>query len=231
MTRLLAACGRVAKSSRSGGSVSSKNGSPAWRINHARGGPGLFPPEVVVTVKALACELPTCAQGPLARWSVSELAAATQRSGLVASISGSTIWRWLHEDAIRPWFHRSWICPRDPAFAPKAGRILDLYERVWDAQPLTADDFVISADEKTSIQARRRCHPTQPPQPGAMMKVEHELRAPARGPTWPPWTCIRPASSAAASPRPGSPRSTPTGGASHDGAAVPRRAARLLDRG
>ena len=94
----------------------------------------------------------------------------------MASISGSTIWRWLHDDAIRPWFHRSWIFPRDPEFATKAGRILDLYERVWEEQPLTADDFVISADEKTSIQARRRCHATQPPRVGTVMKVEHEYK-------------------------------------------------------
>ena len=151
-----------------------KNGSPGWRINHARDVPGLFPPEVVVTVKALACELPARAQRPLARWSMSELAAETQRTGLVASISGSTIWRWLHDDAIRPWFHRSWIFPRDPEFATKAGRILDLYERVWEERPLTADDFVISADEKTSIQARRRRHATPPTRAGALMKVEHE---------------------------------------------------------
>ena len=151
-----------------------KNGSPGWRTTHARGGPEPFPPEVVVTVKALACELPARAGCPLARWSMSELAAHTQRTGLVASISGSTIWRWLHNDAIRPWFHRSWIFPRDPAFASKAGRILDLYERVWDAQPLMADEFVISADEKTSIQARRRCQVSLPPKPHLAMKVEHE---------------------------------------------------------
>jgi len=48
-------------------------------------------------------------------------------SGLVAKISDSTLWRWLHEDAIRPWFHRCWIFPRDPQFAAKAGRLLDLY--------------------------------------------------------------------------------------------------------
>jgi hypothetical protein len=109
------------------------------------------------------------------------LATAAQRSGLVASISGSTIWRWLDADAIRPWFHRSWLFPRDPDFATKAGRILDLYERVWAGAPLAADEFVLSADEKTSIQARRRCHPTQPPAPGAVMKVEHEY---ARGGAW-----------------------------------------------
>jgi len=163
MTRSPAACGLAAKSCRSGGSASLKNVFPGWRTNHARGDPGLFPPEVVVTVKALACELPARAERPLARWSMSELAAETQRTGLVAAISGSTIWRWLHDDAIRPWFHRSWIFPRDPDFATKAGRILDLYERIWEAHPLAADDFVISADEKTSIQARRRCHATQPP--------------------------------------------------------------------
>jgi len=174
MTRSPGACGPDGKSSRSGGNACLKTVCPGWRITHARGGPGLFPPEVIVTVKALACELPARAQRPLARWSMSELAAETQRTGLVASISGSTIWRWLHEDAMRPWFHRSWIFPRDPEFATKAGRILDLDERVWDEQPLSADDFVISADEKTSIQARRRCHATQPPRAGAMMKVEHE---------------------------------------------------------
>jgi hypothetical protein len=37
--------------------------------------------------------------------------------------SRSTIWRWLEADAIRPWYHRSWLFPRDPAFETKAGRI------------------------------------------------------------------------------------------------------------
>jgi len=46
--------------------------------------------------------------------------------------------------------------PRDPQFAAKAGRLLDLYQRVWEGQPLQDDEFVISADEKTSIQARSR---------------------------------------------------------------------------
>jgi len=91
----------------------------------------------------------------------SDLAREVCQSGLVASISGSTLWRWLHQDAIRPWYHRSWIFPRDPDFANKAGRILDLYARTWEGKPLKDDEFVISADEKTSIQARRRKHPTR----------------------------------------------------------------------
>jgi hypothetical protein len=71
--------------------------------------------------------------------------------GLVASIGETTIWRWLSEDAIRPWHHRSWIFPRDPEFSEKAGRILDLYEGMWGGNPLSEADCVISTDEKTSI--------------------------------------------------------------------------------
>jgi hypothetical protein len=97
-----------------------------------------------------------------------------QQSGLVASVSGSTLWRWLHEDAIRPWYHRSWIFPRDPDFAAKAGRVLDLYARQWQGRALKTDEFVISADEKTSIQARRRKHATQNCRRRTPMHVEHE---------------------------------------------------------
>ncbi len=125
-------------------------------------------------IKALACELPATHGLPLSRWSVADLGQQVRQSGIVASISDSTLWRWLDEDAIRPWYHRSWIFPRDPEFAAKAGRILDLYERVWNERPLRDDEFVLSADEKTSIQARRRKHATLPPQSGSAMKVEHE---------------------------------------------------------
>lgn len=129
-----------------------------------------------MAIKALACELPSKSGVPLSRWNSVELAAHARRSGLAATLSGTTIWRWLHEDAIRPWQHRCWIFPRDPRFAEKAGRILDLYEGIWQGQPLRDDEFVLSADEKTSIQARARRHPTLPPQPGLPMKIEHEYR-------------------------------------------------------
>jgi len=127
-----------------------------------------------VQIKALACELPSQHQVPLSRWSVSEIGRHAVESGLVARISDTTVWRWLHEDAIRPWQHRCWIFPRDPDFAAKAGRLLDLYEGVWQDQPLREDEFVLSADEKTSIQARNRIHATEPPRPNQAMKVEHE---------------------------------------------------------
>lgn len=130
----------------------------------------------MVQIKALACEWPATQGVPLSRWSTSELARQVCQSGLVARISGSTLWRWLHQDAIRPWYHRSWIFPRDPHFARKAGRILDLYDRTWRGKPLQDDEFVLSADEKTSIQARRRKHPSLPPRAGLMARVEHEYQ-------------------------------------------------------
>jgi hypothetical protein len=134
----------------------------------------VFPPRVVVSVKALACELPAQSRIPLSRYSTRELARVVVERGITAAISGTTIWRWLDRDAIRPWFHRSWIFPRDPDFATKAGRVLDLYHGLWDGVALEKDDCVLSADEKTGIQARARTHPTDPPRSGEIMRVEHE---------------------------------------------------------
>lgn len=94
----------------------------------------------------------------------------------MASIGETTLWRWLSEDAIKPWRYRSWIFPRDPAFEEKAGRILDLYAGSWKGLSLTDDDYILSADEKTSIQARCRRQPTEPPAPGRALRVEHEYR-------------------------------------------------------
>ena len=87
-------------------------------------------------IKAIACELPRTRGLPLSRLSTADIVREAQRSGLVATISNKTVWRWLHDDAIRPWHHRTWIFPRDPEFAAKAGRILDLYARQWEGRPL-----------------------------------------------------------------------------------------------
>jgi hypothetical protein len=111
---------------------------------------------------------------PTAEFSCGDIAREVERSGVAATISDKTVWRWLSEDAIRPWQHRCWIFPRDPDFAVKAGRILDLYARRWQGKPLGRNDFVISTDEKTSIQARRRIHAPLPPGPHRSMRVEHE---------------------------------------------------------
>jgi hypothetical protein len=108
--------------------------------------------------------------------SVADVARQAVRSGLVARISDSTVWRWLHEDAIRPWQHRCWIFPRDPQFQAKAARILDLYARIWQGRALREDEFVVSTDEKTSIQTRVRIHPSLPTSAGKPLRVEHEYK-------------------------------------------------------
>src|SRR3954453_18696734 len=133
-----------------------------------------FPAPVVVEVKAMACEPPEAREVPLARWSSAELAAQAIAEGLVCSISASTVRRWLHADAIRPWQHRSWIFPRDPHFAFKAARVLDLYARVWDGVGLGEDEYVLSADEKSQLQALGRRHPELPPGPDRIRRVEFE---------------------------------------------------------
>jgi hypothetical protein len=111
---------------------------------------------------------------PLARWTIPDLHREVVARGIVAQISGVTLWRWLSADALKPWRHRSWIFPRDPQFAEKAGPILDLYAKTWDGAALGPDEFVISADEKPSLQARRRKHPSLAPASGRPMRVEHE---------------------------------------------------------
>jgi len=141
-----------------------------------RGRPRLFAATVVAGIKALACEPPEQRQVPLSRWSSFELAAQAVSEGLVGSISSSTVRRWLHAAAIKPWRYRSWIFPRDPDFAAKAARVLDLYGRVFDGGPLGPDDYVISADEKSQLQALARCHPDLAPGPGRIRRVEFEYQ-------------------------------------------------------
>ena len=126
---------RGGRSSASGANGFSTNACRDLRSAPGPDAPGLFPPEVVVQVKALACELPANLGLPLSRMSIADVAREVRRAGIVASISDKTVWRWLHEDAIRPWQHRCWIFPRDPDFRVKAGRILDLYEGHWNGIP------------------------------------------------------------------------------------------------
>jgi hypothetical protein len=116
-------------------------------------------------------------QLPLSRLSLTDLATRATNA-LRKPISPSTVWRILDADAIKPWRYEYWIFPRDPRFAEKAGRVLDLYAGWWEGQRLGEKDCIISTDEKTSIQARIRCHPSLPPAPGRAMRVEHEY---ARG--------------------------------------------------
>jgi transposase len=138
------------------------------------GRPPVFAASVRAEVKALACSLPAEHQLPLSRWSCQDLADEAVTRGITNAVSGSTVRRWLDADAIKPWRHRSWIFPRDPDFAAKAERVLDLYNRVWEGRRLHPDEYVISADEKSQLQALHRRHPDLPPGPERTRRVEFE---------------------------------------------------------
>lgn len=164
-----------------GVSVFSMNKNMGLWIDQGPAGHSFFPTEEIAQIKALACQLPAERGIPLSRFSITEIVREAISAAIVPQVSDSSVWRWLHEDAIRPWFHRSWIYPRDPDFIEKAGRVLDLYAKQWEGQPLGVDDYVICADEKTSIQARIRKHRTTPPCSGEPIRVEHEY---TRGGAW-----------------------------------------------
>jgi hypothetical protein len=152
-----------------------RSGCRGWRIVPEPGGRGAFPPEAVAEVKAIACQLPSERGVPLSRFSSAEIAREAVARGIVEQVSGATVWRWLAEDAIRPWNYRSWIFPRDPDFRVKAARVLDLYAGRFEGKLLHPGEFVLCADEKPSIQARARLHPTAAPLPGGDGQLlEHE---------------------------------------------------------
>ncbi len=123
---------------------------------------------------ALACELPATRGLALSRLSCADIAREAQRTGLIATVSGTTVWRWLSEDAIRPGQHRAWIFPRDPAFARKAGRILALYAGEWDGHSLHAEASLSHTEGRSRLSwewesAGVRTHPCQ------LLRVAHLL--------------------------------------------------------
>jgi len=138
------------------------------------GRPRQYTAPQVAEIKAIACEQPAVRKLPLSRFSLAEITLWIQHAAVAPTISKSSIWRILHEAAIRPWYHRSWLFPRDPDFGPKAGCILDLYQRIWQGLPLDPDDYVISADEKSGLQVLERLQPTLPPGPGQVGRYEFE---------------------------------------------------------
>jgi transposase len=138
------------------------------------GRPPVYTPADRARVTAWACSLPVERDVPLSRWSTGELARQLLTDGVTVSVS--TVRRWLADDALKPWQHRSWIFIRDPDFETKAAVVLDLYARTYQGRKLRADEYVISSDEKPSIQARDRCRSTTPSGPGRAMRVNHDYR-------------------------------------------------------
>ena len=132
-----------------------------------------FPPLDRAMVVSIACDVVARTGNPLSRQSTTDLAKRA-RDELGKPISRTTVWEILDADAIKPWQYEHWIFPRAPDFYAKAAVVLDLYQGYWRDERIDPFDRVISSDEKTSIQARIRIHPTLEPGPGRCRRVEAE---------------------------------------------------------
>jgi hypothetical protein len=146
-------------------------------ISRAGAASPAFPPFAHASVKATACEVVAPTEPPLSRQSTADI---SRRVNLILPrpMSATTVWRILDRDAIPPWRDRYWIFPRDAHFGPKAAPLVDVYAGFWQGQPLGGNAFVLSSDEKTSIPARIRCHPSLAPKPGEPLRIAPEY---ARG--------------------------------------------------
>jgi hypothetical protein len=133
------------------------------KTNKDAGASPFFPPLDQALIQAMACEIVAETEEPLSWQSLADLVRRAQAT-LGKKISRSTVWRLLHEPAIKPWQHEHWLFLKDPQFAEKAGPILDLHAGMWEGKSLGPTDYVLSMDEKTSIQARGRRHEETPPQ-------------------------------------------------------------------
>ncbi len=132
-----------------------------------------FPPLDRAIIVSIACDVVARTGNPLSRQSTTDLAKRAQEE-LNRSISRSTVWRILDQDAIKPWQYEHWIFPRAADFLAKAAVVLDLYQGYWQGERLDPFDRILSSDEKTSIQARLRCHESLGPAPGRRRRVEAE---------------------------------------------------------
>ena len=134
-----------------------------------------FPPLDKAVVVSIACDVVARTGNPLSRQSTTDLAKRAQEE-LNKPISRSTVWRILDEDAIKPWQYEHWIFPRAANFFEKAAVVLDLYEGYWQGERVDPFDRVLSSDEKASIQARIRRHPSPAPAAGRRRRVEAEYK-------------------------------------------------------
>ena len=110
----------------------------------------------------------------MSRYSLADIGLIMQQEKIVSSISRSSLCRWYKQDALKPWRYHNWLFSRDPEFLTKATLVLNLYQGMWAAEALGADDYVISADEKCGLQILARCHPTRAPISGKQGQVEFE---------------------------------------------------------
>jgi hypothetical protein len=159
----------------SGASASSRRAWQGWLTGTGRAGRGPFPLAVIAEVKAIAGELPALRAVPLSRFSIADVRQEAIACGLVEQLSVSTVWRWLDEDALKPWRHRSWIFPRARTSPPRRG----------SCSTCTSAGLRASGWGQTSSSSRptRSLDPgplPPPPDPAASLRHGHAGRARVR---------------------------------------------------
>jgi transposase len=132
----------------------------------------LFPPEDRHKVLVLATTRPADLDLPQSHWSLEDLAAQILRDAHYRDMSRSTVQRILEQGELKPHKVRSWLHSDDPEFEAKALAICRLY---LQAPALYRQgELVVCTDEKTSIQALQRLHPTKPVLPKLPERREFE---------------------------------------------------------
>lgn len=142
------------------------------------GCPGIFTPEQVTQILALACEPPEKSGRPITHWTNHELADEAKKRGIVESISSSQVGRYLREAELQPHRSKYWLNAKekDPQqFQQKVEAVCDTY---MDAPRLHAQEntHTVCIDEMTGIQALERIAPTKPLQAGQIEAREFEYK-------------------------------------------------------
>jgi transposase len=131
------------------------------------GAPIIFTAEQVAQIVAMACEKLDDSDGPVSHWTNGHLAAEAVERQIVASISRSSVSRFLGEAQIKPHLTKGWLNSPEratPEFTEAAQAVGAVYQQAleWHEQ----GEHVLSTDEKPGIQAVERAHPTHPAEPG-----------------------------------------------------------------
>jgi transposase len=102
------------------------------------------------------------------------LARQLAEEGIVEQISPDTVRRVLESYRLKPWRKHYWLTPKAPYdedFCATVRELCELYTRL-----LLPTEIVLSLDEKTNLQPRRRLAPTLPAKPGQPLRLEHEYQ-------------------------------------------------------
>ena len=121
---------------------------------------------------ALATRPPVELGQPITHWSLADLTRACRQEGVVSALSPSTVWRLLDQAALKPHRWHYWLHSPDPNFQAKMLEVVNLYLQAPDLS--RKGEIVLSVDEKTSIQALERQHPSSPPGSGRPARIEYE---------------------------------------------------------